>query len=447
MNVLIVDDEPMTRSLLRRVLIREFGCTVVEATNGLEALSAAGGSKPVSLIVTDLRMPVMDGIELLEALRQVPPLAGIPVVMMSAARESGPVQRAIELGVTDYLLKPLEAAKVAARLRSVVDRLAKAKEAASRAAVEASAPMLIADGHADFRLFFASSLPGRTIHQAETGVAALQRCVATRPAVVFVGIDLGVLGPELLVRKLRATPEMASARIVALVPSQAMEQGAVPALVDGVVTRTFVADTFRSQVDRLLGTTSPDDFFAAHPTLPTQMAAAADQAFGLMLQLEVTTSFEVDTRPVEHLVSATASFAVAGTHGRTLTLTLRGDRAAAQIVASGLNAAAAAKAEGGAEPAATVDAPGGLAELVGIIASRLRTALEGDGVHATVAPPEGIEGGPGDLAGAGDAGLRVAITTADGNVAFVLQLTAGVPATATTSASTTPRAPETAPAS
>ena len=48
----------------------------------------------------------MDGIGLIEALRQVPALAAIPVVMMTAAREQGPVHRAIELGVTDYLLKP-----------------------------------------------------------------------------------------------------------------------------------------------------------------------------------------------------------------------------------------------------------------------------------------------------------------------------------------------------
>ncbi len=108
MKVLIADDEPMTRSLLRRVLTRECGCTVSEAGDGLAALSSCG-STPPDLIVTDLRMPVMDGIELIEALRQVPALAAIPVVMMTAAREQGPVHRAIELGVTDYLLKPLQA--------------------------------------------------------------------------------------------------------------------------------------------------------------------------------------------------------------------------------------------------------------------------------------------------------------------------------------------------
>jgi CheY-like chemotaxis protein len=348
MNVLIVDDEPMTRALLRRVLVKEFACTVVEATNGLEALSVAGGATPVTLIVTDLRMPVMDGIELLEALRQYPPLAGIPVVMMSAARESGPVERAIELGVTDYLLKPLEPAKVAARLRAAVTRLEQTKDPArERVAIEASTPILIADGNADFRLFFASTFRGRTVHQAETGVAALQRCVTGKPGIVFVGGELGVLGAELLVRKLRATPEIAATRIFAIVPPQAIEQGAVPAQVDGVVTRTFVAEAFRAQVDRLFAMGGPADVLASHPALQTQMASAAEQAFGLMLQLEVATAHDVQPRPVDRLVAAVVRFTLPDTPGAMLRLSLRADSAAADVVAAGLNAAGAAKAVGG----------------------------------------------------------------------------------------------------
>src|SRR6185503_14628997 len=141
MNVLIVDDEPMTRSLLRRVLTRDCGCTVSEATDGLAALSSCGTTPP-DLIITDLRMPVMDGIELIEALRQVPALAAIPVVMMTAAREQGPVHRAIELGVTDYLLKPLQAERVAERLKHVVERITRANEGPEE---DDRSPVLIVD--------------------------------------------------------------------------------------------------------------------------------------------------------------------------------------------------------------------------------------------------------------------------------------------------------------
>ncbi len=153
----------------------------------------------------------MDGIELILALRKVPALATIPVVMMTAAREQGPVHRAIELGVTDYLLKPLQAERVAERLRGVVERVTRANDSS-----EDRTPLLVADGNDEFRQFVAAALtPGRVVHQAQSGVAALQRAVETRPGVVLVGGDLGLLGPELLMRKMRAAGELADTRIVA----------------------------------------------------------------------------------------------------------------------------------------------------------------------------------------------------------------------------------------
>ncbi len=155
----------------------------------------------------------MDGIELIEALRQVPALATIPVVMMTAAREQGPVHRAIELGVTDYLLKPLQADRVAERLRIVVDRVIRASAGTDH---DGRTSVLVADGNADFRQFVAAALgPHRVVHQAQSGVAALQRAVEIRPGIVLVGGELGLLGPELLMRKLRAASELADTRIVA----------------------------------------------------------------------------------------------------------------------------------------------------------------------------------------------------------------------------------------
>jgi CheY-specific phosphatase CheX len=114
-------------------------------------------------------------------------------------------------------------------------------------------------------------------------------------------------------------------------------------------------------------------------------------------------------------------------------------------VASGLNAAAAAKAEGGA-PAATLDAAGALAELAGIIAGRLRTALEAEGVRATVAAPEVMDGAAGNLSDGGETGMQVAITTADAGLTFVLQLTSQRVSAEATASSVEP-APEAARAS
>jgi len=90
--VLIVEDEPMMRTLLRKVITRELGGTVTEASDGLEGLNAVS-EKPFTFVVTDLHMPNMDGIELLEAIRQSPERGATPVVLMTSDRDHRVVRR------------------------------------------------------------------------------------------------------------------------------------------------------------------------------------------------------------------------------------------------------------------------------------------------------------------------------------------------------------------
>jgi two-component system chemotaxis response regulator CheY len=414
MNVLIVDDEPMTRSLLRRVLTRDCGCTVAEAADGLAALSSCGATPP-DLIITDLRMPVMDGIALIEALRQVPALAGIPVVMMTAAREQGPVHRAIELGVTDYLLKPLQADRVADRLRSVVERVTRASESPSG---EDRTPLLVADGNAEFRQFVSAALtPARVVHQAQTGVAALQRAVETRPGIVLVGGDLGLLGPELLMRKLRAASELTETRIVAVVPKGA--DTAMPDQADGVLVRTSSADELRARLSTIAGRGSKaGGVLAAHPGLRSQVASAAEQVFGMMLQLDVQHSFEAQPRPVDQMVVASVVIDLPD-GAEILTMALRTDLASAATIAAGM------KRDGTPPPASEQEgALNAAAEVLGIIAGRIKTTLEASGRTLTMQPPTRQLAAAGDLSEGAEGRMQVTVRSADGGIQFVLQLTA-----------------------
>jgi CheY-like chemotaxis protein len=80
-RILVVDDEPDQRFLLRRIFERA-GHQVADAGNGAAALRAARDSPP-DLVVTDIMMPVMDGVELIRRLRSEPATAGIPVLAAS----------------------------------------------------------------------------------------------------------------------------------------------------------------------------------------------------------------------------------------------------------------------------------------------------------------------------------------------------------------------------
>jgi len=107
-RILIVDDEPDYISTVRcRLEFNEY--EVITASNGREGLDQAIAEKP-DLILLDTSMPVMNGHEMLEQLRQNPETAGIPVIMVTAMCQPQDIEKASTLGVVDYLAKPFDSA-------------------------------------------------------------------------------------------------------------------------------------------------------------------------------------------------------------------------------------------------------------------------------------------------------------------------------------------------
>ncbi|MBV8314981.1 MAG: response regulator, partial [Planctomycetaceae bacterium] len=105
-RVLLVEDAPILRYAFGR-LLRLHGFEVMEANNGREALACLSKFRP-QLIVTDLTMPVMDGVVLIERLRADPETADVPVVAITAEATEQAEQRARREGVDDFLAKPID---------------------------------------------------------------------------------------------------------------------------------------------------------------------------------------------------------------------------------------------------------------------------------------------------------------------------------------------------
>ncbi len=119
-RVLAVDDNEMNRDVLSRRLQRE-GHTVAVAPGGAEALEMAR-SQPFDVILLDIVMPGMNGLQVLEQLKADPQLQHIPVVMISALDEMDSVVRSIEIGAEDYLPKPFEPAILRARVGACLEK-------------------------------------------------------------------------------------------------------------------------------------------------------------------------------------------------------------------------------------------------------------------------------------------------------------------------------------
>ena len=104
-SVLVVDDEPMARTLLRLMLVRS-GYEVIEAVDGQDALQKLETSTP-DLIILDVMMPGIDGFMVCSTIRENSLLSHLPVIMLSAKSDLQSAQRGMESGATKYLTKPI----------------------------------------------------------------------------------------------------------------------------------------------------------------------------------------------------------------------------------------------------------------------------------------------------------------------------------------------------
>ncbi len=118
-RVLVVDDEPDTIMLLKHLLIAH-GFNVSGATSGLECLKKFEEISP-DVILLDIMMPEMDGMETLRELRKI---SNVPVIIVSAMGQKSQIVSALESGVDDYVTKPFNNAEVIARINAVLRRVA-----------------------------------------------------------------------------------------------------------------------------------------------------------------------------------------------------------------------------------------------------------------------------------------------------------------------------------
>jgi two-component system chemotaxis response regulator CheY len=103
-NVLVVDDDSLIRQLVSLIL-RSAGYTAIEAVNGADALNKLGSAR-VEMVITDLRMPQMDGVEFIRQLRKRPEHESTPVVMMTSDFPDYKKKEGALAGVNEWISKP-----------------------------------------------------------------------------------------------------------------------------------------------------------------------------------------------------------------------------------------------------------------------------------------------------------------------------------------------------
>ena len=116
--ILVVDDQPQNVELLEAYLV-PLGYEIIKAANGEEALAGLSGH-PIDLILLDVMMPDMDGFEVIRKVRQILAYQRLPIILVSALRETGDRIKGIEAGCDDFLSKPVDKLELLTRVRSLL---------------------------------------------------------------------------------------------------------------------------------------------------------------------------------------------------------------------------------------------------------------------------------------------------------------------------------------
>lgn len=118
MKILVAEDNPANRELIREILEAQ-GFQVLEAANGLEALEQIEEGFP-DLVLMDIQMPLLDGLEAVSKLRENPRFAKLPVIALTAYAMSGDEEKALRAGFDGYLSKPMDVKQLLAYLQQFV---------------------------------------------------------------------------------------------------------------------------------------------------------------------------------------------------------------------------------------------------------------------------------------------------------------------------------------
>lgn len=298
-SVLLVDHEPTDRLLLRRWIERSLDVSIQEASNGLEALELLSAER-IELVVSELNLPQLSGLDLLTLLDADPRRKQMEILVASRNASEDVVRQTIGLGISDYLLKPLQYDWVIQRLRAAAERVRERRGSAAAEPNDSLKRVLFADSDSNFAATVEAAVFGvYSFRQSCTVSETLVHALRFRPEAVFVSRLLPGLRFDFLIDRVRKLPGMEKVLFFELSHDggNSESQG-----VDGVLECTYVPDKLRAAILRLLGDEDADDTRLGwiNP-VASGLGSAVSQTFGMLTGDDVSISDEAQDSPEAEL--------------------------------------------------------------------------------------------------------------------------------------------------
>ncbi len=123
MKILVVEDSSTIKKIIKAT-IESMGYTaILEASDGAEAMQTIDANPDINLVITDKNMPNMDGVELTRLIRSKEATSSISVVMITSESAKEDIANAMEIGVTDYIVKPVTQQILREKLKPIFDSI------------------------------------------------------------------------------------------------------------------------------------------------------------------------------------------------------------------------------------------------------------------------------------------------------------------------------------
>lgn len=118
LKIITIDDDPVVRTLIKKTF-SSLGFEVITAADGIEGLRAIENNQP-DIIILDVMMPIIDGLEVLKRIKATPKIAKIPVIMFTAISDGHMVVETSKFGADDYIIKPFQSSVLIQKVKKLL---------------------------------------------------------------------------------------------------------------------------------------------------------------------------------------------------------------------------------------------------------------------------------------------------------------------------------------
>ncbi len=268
-KILTVDDSKTVRIIVRKAF-KTFDCEIFEAGNGVEGLAVAAKEMP-DLILLDVTMPVMDGVEMLTKLKSDQALKGIPVMMLTAEGGRDHVLKIAKIGVRDYLVKPFKEDVLIEKAGRVIDLKPLSESPAKAKSIFDPADILIVEDKPAIILQIQDGLKHTPwkVHGVATQGEAIDFCTRTPPDLIVVSLSLPEESAFTLFRSVRTNMKTKYTPVFALVVKTevAQQQQAQTVGFSAIITKPMDLGELESKMAKAMNLDTSQRYYALEADL------------------------------------------------------------------------------------------------------------------------------------------------------------------------------------